>query len=271
MKNITTQFLCILFLIMSHLSLAQVGIGTTTPNGILDINSSQYGVVYPSAALTATNVAAPVVNPLGGALAVGTTIYNTNTTNTGANDVEPGIYSWDGTKWVTHFFIRQHELHQQTSSLRSSSSLGFQSVPGLGPLSLKSFTAAYSGLYRIEVRVNYGGGKMVNNGDVNTAVAEGDFRFTFNGTPHIIPVKSFSTYHAFYNGGTDFTNIWGQTFKTIYVNLTAGQTYNFSLEFDQYDAPGLEGNGNLIGALDGRGYVGTEIPCFVEISYIDEN
>jgi hypothetical protein len=271
MKKITTLLYCILFLIVSHLSVAQVGIGTNTPNGILDITSSQYGVVYPSVALTANNVAAPVVNPLGGALAVGTTIYNTATTNTGANDVEPGIYSWNGSKWETHFFIRQHELHQQTASLRSSSLLGFQAVPGLGPLSFKTFTAKYSGLYRIEVRVNYGGGKMVNNGDVNTSVAQGDFRFIFNGNTHTIPIKSFSTYTAHVSGGKNYTNIWSQTYKTIYINLVAGTTYNFSLEFDQAFGTGFEANGDLLGLLDGRGYVGTDIPCFVEISYIDEN
>ncbi len=83
---------------MSSISFAQIGIGTSTPEGILDIDSNIYGVVYPSVALTATNVEAPVVNPRGGGLAVGTTVYNTNTTSTGTKDVEPGIFSWDGTQ-----------------------------------------------------------------------------------------------------------------------------------------------------------------------------
>ena len=103
MKNNTLIHICVLFFLAGITTYAQVGIGTTSPKGILDIDSSTYGVVYPSVALTATNVAAPVVNPLGGALAVGTTVFNTNTTNTGSNDVEPGIYSWDGTQWIIHF------------------------------------------------------------------------------------------------------------------------------------------------------------------------
>ncbi|QNJ97948.1 hypothetical protein [Constantimarinum furrinae] len=271
MKKITFLKLFAFAMLLGITTSAQVGIGTTSPKGILDVESSVYGVVYPSAALTSTIVAAPVINPKGGALEVGTTIYNTNTTNTGANDVEPGIYSWDGSKWVTHFFIRQHELHEQTSTLRSSSLLGFQDVPGLGVLSGKSFTAIYSGLYRIEVRVSYGGGNIINNSDVNAGVAEGDFRFTFDGTDHVIHVTSVSAYHNDVGTGTAYSDTWGQTYKTIYVNLVAGQTYNFSLQFDQYDAPGFEASGNLVLSDDGRGYVGSDIPCFIEISYIDEN
>ena len=87
--------ICTLFL-LSNITVAQVGIGTSSPKGILDIDSSIYGVVYPSAALTSTIIAAPVLNTqIGDGLAVGTTIYNTNETFTGINDVEPGIYSWD--------------------------------------------------------------------------------------------------------------------------------------------------------------------------------
>ena len=62
-------------------------------------------------------------------------------------------------------------------------------------------------------------------------------------------------------------NKWKETYITKYVNLTAGQTYNVSLEFDQYPAPDFVLLGN---AGDGLGYVGAEIPCFIEITYIDE-
>jgi hypothetical protein len=271
MKMKTFFRICTILLLTGNAVLAQVGIGTSAPKGILDVNSSIYGIVYPSVALTATNVAAPVVNPIGGGLAVGTTVYNTNNTGTGANDVQPGIYSWDGSKWVIHFFKRQSELFTQTSVLRSSALLGFENVPGLGSLLVpKQFTAKYSGLYKIEIKMNYGGGKAVNNGDMNTVMAKGDFRFTFNGTPHLLNVSSFSTYNQHISGGRQFENIWVETYKTIYINLTQGQTYNFSLEFDQYSDPVLQASGNLVGVLDGRGYVGQDIPCFIEFTYLSE-
>ncbi|MDI9312241.1 MAG: hypothetical protein QM535_18675 [Limnohabitans sp.] len=79
---------------------SQVGIGTTTPNAALDITSSTQGVLTPRVALSATNVTVPVVNPAGGGLATSTLVYNTATAGTYPNNVIPGYYYWDGTKWV---------------------------------------------------------------------------------------------------------------------------------------------------------------------------
>lgn len=79
---------------------AQVGVGTTTPAGALDVNSTTNGFIPPRVALTATNVAAPVVNPQGGALVAGTIVWNTATAGTVPNNVAPGLYYWNGTRWV---------------------------------------------------------------------------------------------------------------------------------------------------------------------------
>lgn len=270
MKNNTFVQILFFFILTAQISSGQVGIGTTSPKGILDVESSIYGVAYPNVALTATNVAAPVVNPLGGPLAVGTTIYNTNTFTTGSNDVEPGIYSWDGTQWVIHFEKREQVFFEQTSALRPSSSLGYEGIPGLGPLDFKTITAKYSGTYRIELRVNYGAGKVVNNGDVNVTMAEGDFRFIFDGTTEILNIKSFATYNNHISGGRQFENAWIQTTKVFYVNLVQGTTYSFSLEFDQYTDPVLQASGNLLLTNDGRGYIGSGVPCYIEFEYLSE-
>lgn len=79
---------------------AQVGIGTVTPQAFLDINSNTQGVLVSRVALTARNVALPVVNPQGGALANGTLVYNTATNGVAPLHVAPGFYFWDGTQWV---------------------------------------------------------------------------------------------------------------------------------------------------------------------------
>lgn len=89
-----------LFLVLSLKTFSQVGIGTTTPRGILDVNSSTTGFIPPQVALTASNVAAPVTNPQGGAIVAGTMIYNTATAGVSPNNVIPGFYYWDGTKWL---------------------------------------------------------------------------------------------------------------------------------------------------------------------------
>ena len=79
---------------------AQVGIGTTTPNAALDINSNNQGLLSPRVSLTASNIALPVINPAGGALAISTLVYNTATSGTNPNNVIPGYYYWDGSKWL---------------------------------------------------------------------------------------------------------------------------------------------------------------------------
>ncbi|MGX7666984.1 hypothetical protein [Flavobacterium pedocola] len=83
------------------LSNAQVGIGTTTPRGALEINSTTNGFVPPQVALTATTASAPVVNPQGGAPISGTIVWNTATAGASPNNVIPGLYYWDGTRWVS--------------------------------------------------------------------------------------------------------------------------------------------------------------------------
>ena len=80
LKKITT----ILFIVFSiGISNAQVGIGTTSPMGALDIDSVNNGLLIPRVALTSTLTVLPVLT--------GTTselVYNTATTG----DVTPGFY-----------------------------------------------------------------------------------------------------------------------------------------------------------------------------------
>lgn len=272
---------CLLFLTTCS-AIAQVGIGTTTPKGALDIESTKYGVVYPSMALTATNVAPPVINPTTEPLEVGTTIYNTNTTSNGSFDVEPGIYSWNGSIWVRHYYKRQLEGFKQGPVLRSMSAGSFQVINGFPKVSPKTFVAKYTGQYKIDLKLNYGGGAMIDNDDVNVGLFEGDFRFNFSGSPspYLIHAKSYSAFNQYIGGvaGTQYSNISSQVYRTIYVNLAAGTTYTFSLEFDQYEDPdsalligylnnGNKGDGN---GVDGRGYVGKDIPCIIEFTYLKE-
>ena len=94
----------ILFIVCSIYTInAQVGIGTTTPAGALDLNPTtltNYGFVPPRVALASILIEAPVVNPQGGAIATGTIVYNTVSAVVSPNNVGPGLYYWTGTRWV---------------------------------------------------------------------------------------------------------------------------------------------------------------------------
>lgn len=80
-------------LLITYLSVAQVGIGTTSPNSdaALDITSTTSGLLLPRLALTNTTSPSPLTNDVAGMV-----VYNTAT----AGDVTPGFYVNDGTDWV---------------------------------------------------------------------------------------------------------------------------------------------------------------------------
>lgn len=87
--------LCLLFTACSSLAaLAQVKIGNNpgsiNPNAVLELESTNKGLLLTRIALTSTTSAAPLTAHVAGMF-----VYNTAT----ANDVSPGIYYNDGTKW----------------------------------------------------------------------------------------------------------------------------------------------------------------------------
>ncbi|MGB0870121.1 MAG: hypothetical protein ACPGSD_11050 [Flavobacteriales bacterium] len=76
---------------------SQIGVGTTNPNAssILDVESTDKGILIPRIALTGDNDQTTINNP-----AVSLLVYNTATV-TGGNAVQEGFYYWNGTIWVS--------------------------------------------------------------------------------------------------------------------------------------------------------------------------
>jgi len=252
---------------------SQIGVNTATPNGILEVNTAIQGVVLPRIALNNTTDITNVINPhpTETDLLNGTVIYNTAT----QNDVTPGMYVWIVDKWVPQFDKKkQSELFQQTTmNIRTQSDGSYESIA----LTNSSFTAAYSGLYKIEVNVNFGGGDAKvpdgsSEGDLNIARMSGNFRLIFGGDTYIIPVHSYSTA---YNGGTNYFGIWKQFNLVTKIDLTQGESRSVNLSFFQDPAPEFEGNGNNNNSdgqfSGGDGHVGFDIPCVVEITYLGES
>ncbi len=101
MKKFNLTVFCLVIAFTFTNVTAQVGIGTTTPRGAFEINSTTNGFITPQVALTSTSTSAPVVNPqTAGAPITGTEIFNTATAGSGATAVTPGYYYWDGSSWV---------------------------------------------------------------------------------------------------------------------------------------------------------------------------
>jgi hypothetical protein len=94
------KYLLLLLICLSFSTLAQTGIGTTTPNASakLEIAATDKGFLPPRIALTASNVFAPITGT--SSAAAGLLIYNTATAGTAPNNVVPGYYYWNGTTWT---------------------------------------------------------------------------------------------------------------------------------------------------------------------------
>lgn len=76
------------------------GIGTSLPNALLDVNATDNGILIPRVALTSLLVQAPIVNPQGGVLPTSTMVYNTATAGVSPNNVFPGFYYWNTSRWA---------------------------------------------------------------------------------------------------------------------------------------------------------------------------
>ena len=103
MPIIKLIFATCLLLLATTLLQAQVGIGTNSPNASaqLDVSSTAKGFLPPRVALQGTNdaqLASPsptIANP-----ATGLLVYNTATAGSGATEVTPGFYYYNGSAWV---------------------------------------------------------------------------------------------------------------------------------------------------------------------------
>jgi hypothetical protein len=101
MKTIFRLFvvLALILIIPSLCTFSQVSInsdGTSADaSAMLDVKSTNKGLLPSRVELTAINSAAPVTNP-----AIGLLVYNTANAGTPPNDVMNGYYFWNGTRWI---------------------------------------------------------------------------------------------------------------------------------------------------------------------------
>ena len=79
-----------------YVTIGQVGIGTNTPHAsaALEILTTDKGFLAPRVALLSNTDVATINSP-----AIGLLIYNTTTTGSFPNNIEPGYYFFNGTKW----------------------------------------------------------------------------------------------------------------------------------------------------------------------------
>ena len=282
MKNLLSNkiYLFLAFALVASISMSQVSIGNGSPKGAFDVDSSTMGIVFPVVSLIDVSTET-ISNPNGPNIVAGTTVYNTNTTGTGVDRIYPGIYFWNGSRWQSQRERKDNKLFYQSSDVRTGSDDSTNGASGKQtiPFNDNTFTPIFSGKYAIHLTVHYGGGNVnsVSNPQyVNFAKEEGEFEFIFNGTSYTFDLSAFSVYNndSAFNGGSLrlTTNAVNQITYDYEETLAVGTPYTFSLTFNQANAPGFEGDGDIIvsPAGDGRGYItiNDSIRCTVEINYV---
>jgi hypothetical protein len=90
------SFFFTISIFFSGLSLAQVGIGTTTPSAsaALEVSSTNKGFLAPRVQLTGTSDVSTIAAP-----ATGLMVYNLAAAGSGTTAVYSGFYFFDGIKW----------------------------------------------------------------------------------------------------------------------------------------------------------------------------
>ncbi|WP_445452641.1 hypothetical protein [Flavobacterium sp. 25HG05S-40] len=90
----------LVLVLLPFLSIAQIGINTTTPKAALDVESTNNGMLIPRVQLTSTLDTSTVVNPNAGPLETSTLVYNIAAAGVIPNNVFAGFYYWNGSQWI---------------------------------------------------------------------------------------------------------------------------------------------------------------------------
>lgn len=201
------SFFSCLFLLVTALTHAQVGIGTSDVNASarLQVDATNKGFLPPRVALQGTNDAQlanqnipRIANP-----ATGLLVYNTATAGSGATAVTPGFYYYDGAKW-------QRIINQQPDATVSFNTAD----PNTGS---PTFTPANDAASTNFIYVS-----SVNNS-----------QWTWNGTAYVTYTPPASTPWMLSGGTSDAgSNKSGAIYRTGSVGIGSNTIPNASAQLD---------------------------------------
>ncbi len=159
-------------------------VGTINANSILELESSNKGVLFPRVTLTGTTDATTV-----GTQIAGMTVYNTAT----ISDVSPGMYTSNGTKWVRLGTSTTARTNQVATSSYDWTNSGaglvkfYEFTSGTGPINLPSAATYIDQIIYVRnntgASINFGSTDGVNRPKgVATLVATGAMQIWSDGT-----------------------------------------------------------------------------------------
>ncbi|MCW1961316.1 hypothetical protein [Chryseobacterium viscerum] len=192
--------------------IGNVGVGTAAPNSdaILETSATNKGLLLPRVALTSSVASAPLASHTAGMF-----VYNTATAGVSPNNVIPGVYYNDGTRWY---------LTNQTPSNQSGASVNYQGF-------INAATPANSVIQLGNLQVRYNGTNTAGTISVR------------NMTTHPIYAYYFAVWGHTSNSGTTYNgpytlqpNTWVETYSFGFQNSEGN-----IIQFDTYDPSPLDG------------------------------
>jgi hypothetical protein len=156
-------FFLLFVLIYSHSAKSQVGIGTNTPHpsAQLELISTNKGFLPTRIALTSLTDVTTIPSPANGLL-----IYNTATAGTSPNNVTPGYYYFNGSKWIR---LSVSSIDELDDAIYDSIKLNL----GISKYIFKNLT---TGVYNIAI----GGGSLIQNTSGSNNISIGHASMNYN-------------------------------------------------------------------------------------------
>ncbi len=198
---------------------AQVGIGTTSPapGSILDINSSNSGVLIPRVELIETTNQLPITAPTP---ETGLLVFNTAT----INDVAPGFYYWTGTQWSPLSSGVVSEAPIDSVSLINDIIVNSNTYSDIDGMTL-TFTARKS-----SVLINLTGSGLGYTSSISVAylrVRNVTDNNIVGGTME--KIQNMTSIQGG-GGGTYTTTTWSASFSKLMTGLTIGNSYTLTVQ-----------------------------------------
>ncbi|MGH1519946.1 hypothetical protein [Chryseobacterium sp. JK1] len=213
---------------------AQVGINTNTPNtsSVLDINSSNKGVLFPQYDLTVLNsTSTPIANPADGLM-----IYNKG----GASTFPKGYYVWIRDQWQRAILSGDEPQAMSltigpniliptgsTNNTLTNFVVASNKITGASLGSDKSTITLPAGTYIVRYSVDSTGGSN-NTGTANTQYLSQNFTCTRSYLINASSNTTISETNSMCQLSSSFTFFQG----TYFITLTAPTTIRQKFEFD---------------------------------------
>lgn len=244
---------------ISAVSVAQVGIGTTTPaaSAKLEISSTNKGFLMPRVALSSTADNSTITSPASGLM-----VYNTATNGTAPTNVTPGYYYYSQGKWQrmdtqfgTSWYLAgttTDAASSKTGSIYRTGAVGIGSSNPTGTLEVGSTDGTVSGSMTVNPETSLSGGGN-EGGQIILKKAQTGSNHDWNIDQYNDGGGADKRFRIFSTGGEDrgmaimesgnvsvnpLGNLSGQTAK-LQVNGSAKFTGNLDATGQYYASAGL--------------------------------